>query len=330
VSDRREVLPISVLIVDDHEPFRRFVRTKLEQHARFRVIQEAADGLEASEKAAELQPNLIVLDIGLPALNGIEVARRIRKRSLNSKVIFVSQESSPEVMQEAFRSGALAYVVKTHAGRELIDAVDAVREGKQFVTRRLRGDRTDHAHEKSLTAQRIHEAGYYRNDATLVDDFIRFSEAALRARTPLITIATESHRRSLLKGLRARGWNISRAIREGSYISVGTGDVLSKIMVNDWPDSGLFLRAAGDLIGAAAKRARGGRRRVAVCGECAPTLCAQGKFEAAIRLEHLWDEISRIYDMETLCGYVLAHSHLDENSRLFERIYAEHSAAYPV
>jgi DNA-binding NarL/FixJ family response regulator len=81
----------------------------------------------------ELQPDLIVLDIGLPNLNGIEAARRIRKLSPESKILFVSQESSADIVQEALASGALGYIVKAHAGSELLPAVQAILEGRQFV-----------------------------------------------------------------------------------------------------------------------------------------------------------------------------------------------------
>jgi DNA-binding NarL/FixJ family response regulator len=129
---------IRVLVVDDNEPFRRFVRATLNMRPELEVISEASDGLEAVQKATELQPSLIVLDIGLPSLNGIEAARRIRKLSPNSTILFLSQESSPEIVQEALSLGALGYVVKTHAGRDLLIAVEAVLRKKQFVSRTLK------------------------------------------------------------------------------------------------------------------------------------------------------------------------------------------------
>jgi DNA-binding NarL/FixJ family response regulator len=97
------------------------------------IIGEACDGLEAVQKAVELQPGLIVLDIGLPSLNGIEAARRIRKLSPNSRILFLSQESSAEVVQEALRLGALGFVIKAHAGSQLLPAVEAVLRNEQFV-----------------------------------------------------------------------------------------------------------------------------------------------------------------------------------------------------
>jgi DNA-binding NarL/FixJ family response regulator len=97
------------------------------------VIGEVSDGMEAVQKAEELQPDLIVLDIGLPTLSGIEAARRIRKLSPNSKILFVSQEFSTAVAEEALRLGGLGYVAKPHAGTELLAAVEAVLQGKRFV-----------------------------------------------------------------------------------------------------------------------------------------------------------------------------------------------------
>jgi DNA-binding NarL/FixJ family response regulator len=104
------------------------------------VIGEASDGLNAIRKAEELQPDMIVLDIGLPALNGIEAGRRIRKLYPDCKILFLSQESSVEMVQETFKLGASAYVVKAHAGSELLAAVEAVRQGRRFVSKGLLGD----------------------------------------------------------------------------------------------------------------------------------------------------------------------------------------------
>jgi DNA-binding NarL/FixJ family response regulator len=131
-GDGRGVSSFRVIVVEDHEPFRRFVCSTLEKTTELRVICEASDGLEAVQKAEELQPDLIVLDIGLPSLNGIEAARRIRKLSPKSKILILSQESSADVVEEAFRLGALGYVVKSQAGSELLTAVSAVLRGETF------------------------------------------------------------------------------------------------------------------------------------------------------------------------------------------------------
>ncbi len=125
---------IRVLVVDDNEPFRRFVRATLSLKPELEIISEASDGLEAVQKAVELQPALIVLDIGLPGLNGIEAARRLRRLSPKSTILFLSQEFSPEIVQEALCLGALGYVIKAHAARDLLIAVETVLRNKQFVS----------------------------------------------------------------------------------------------------------------------------------------------------------------------------------------------------
>jgi len=125
-----------ILVVEDFEQFRQFILSTLRQSTSFQVT-EASNGLEALQKAEEQQPDLVLLDIGLPDLNGIEVARRLRKLSVPPKIIFISQESSPEVLREAFNVGALGYVHKVRAGSDLLPAVNAVLERRRFVSKGL-------------------------------------------------------------------------------------------------------------------------------------------------------------------------------------------------
>ena len=125
---------VRVLVAEDFAAFRQFISLTLGSSPDLRVIGEVSDGWEAVQKAVELQPDLILLDIGLPSLNGIEAAREIRKRGLESKILFLTQESSAEVIQEAFSLGAQRYIVKIKAGSDLLTAVEAVLSGKTFVS----------------------------------------------------------------------------------------------------------------------------------------------------------------------------------------------------
>ena len=124
-------------MVEDSEPFRNFIRSVLGKRPELQIVGEVTDGLQAVQKAEELKPDLILLDFGLPTLNGIEVARRVRTLSPESKILFVSQELSAAVVQGALAEGAKGYVLKTDARRELLTAVDAVLRGEQFVSRRF-------------------------------------------------------------------------------------------------------------------------------------------------------------------------------------------------
>jgi DNA-binding NarL/FixJ family response regulator len=124
---------IRILVVEDFEPWRRFISLIVEQDAQLRIICEVSDGLDAVQKAQELHPDLILLDIGLPKLNGIAASRQILRFSRKPKILFLSQESSSDVVREALRIGA-GFVLKTDASRELLSAVKAVMLGEQFLS----------------------------------------------------------------------------------------------------------------------------------------------------------------------------------------------------
>ena len=125
---------LRVLVAEDFAPFCQFICSMLATRANLEVVCAVADGLEAIQKAKVLEPDLVLLDIGLPTLNGIEAARQIRQLVPESKIIFVSQESSAEVLQEAFSLGAWGYVAKPRARLDILAAVDAALAGSRFVS----------------------------------------------------------------------------------------------------------------------------------------------------------------------------------------------------
>jgi DNA-binding NarL/FixJ family response regulator len=121
-------------VVDDFVEWRRCVCENLQENLSLQVVGVASDGLEAVLKAEELQPDLILLDIGLPNLDGIEAARRIRKVAPESKILFLSQEIDPVVVRAALTAGGHGYVVKTGVYSELSLAVEAIMLGKSYVS----------------------------------------------------------------------------------------------------------------------------------------------------------------------------------------------------
>lgn len=126
---------IQVLVVDDHEQWRRFASTTLLNHFHLQISGQASDGLEAVQRAQDLQPDLILLDIGLPTQNGIEAAKQIRIVSPLSKILFVSENRSPDIAEAALNTGAGGYVLKSDAAKDLLLGVQAVLEGKGFISR---------------------------------------------------------------------------------------------------------------------------------------------------------------------------------------------------
>ena len=129
--------PIRVLLVDDHEVARRGIRSVLCGDADLDLVSEATDGEDAVKKAQEFHPSIILLDITLPGISGIQAARQILAMSPDSRIIFLSQHDSIQIAKDALSVGAYGYVVKSDAGRDLLVAIRTVHEGETFVSRTL-------------------------------------------------------------------------------------------------------------------------------------------------------------------------------------------------
>jgi DNA-binding NarL/FixJ family response regulator len=129
--------PLRILVADDHDVVRTGLRTLLESRKGWLVCAEAANGRDAVEKARECKPDVAVLDIGMPLLNGVEATRQIRKLSPATEILILTMHDSEMMIQSVLEAGARGYIVKDDAGRNLLAAVDAVRRRKPFLSSRV-------------------------------------------------------------------------------------------------------------------------------------------------------------------------------------------------
>jgi DNA-binding NarL/FixJ family response regulator len=318
----------SVLVVDDFEPWRRHVSSTLGRSSRWKVVAEAADGPEAIEKSIDLRPDLILLDVGLPTLNGIEAARRILATDPSLRILFVSEHQSWEVAEAALCTGARGYICKSDSGRELSPAMDAIVCGRRFVAERLGGRVGENGTDRSSPNRRRHEALHYASEVPLLDQWASVAEDALSTDATFLLLATDSHEDTLRAMLQKRGVNMSRAARDGRYVSLTVDEALSKFMVGDRLDETRFWNSVTSVMLSAARGSTAEQPHVIACGECAPTLCAQGNVEAAIRLEQLWDEVTRTYRLDTFCAYLSDGCQCDDADDVREKISAAHTATY--
>lgn len=337
---------IRFLVADDFSPWRRFVSSLiLPRMPEWHIVCEVADGLEAVIKAQELKPDIILMDVGLPGLNGIEAARQISKVAADSKILFLSAFDSLEVVEEALNTGASGYVSKLDAANELTMAVQAVLQGKRFVSCRLKGDLVAEAEDVPVSDKpahdepqgwrlvqsppmeftRRHEVLFYSDDVVLLEGVTRFIGAALKFGNAAIVFATKVHRDMLLEELKAQDVDADVCIQNGAFVALDAADTLSMFMVHDRPDQDRFLESFGNLIASASKAARAKHPRVAIFGEGAALLWAEGKREAAIQLEHLGDDLARTRKVDILCAYPF-NLHIQGDKHWFEAIRAEHSA----
>jgi DNA-binding NarL/FixJ family response regulator len=330
-----------VLVVDDFASWRKFVVTALQKQPELLVIGDASDGLQAVHKAKELQPDLILLDIGLTTLNGIEAARQIRRLCPSSRILFVSSDGSAEIVDEALGAGGSGFVLKSDAGRDLVPAIRAVLGGERFVSSSLSVNHLNnatctqtsaHPHRDQVSiftpsrraAARRHEVILYSEDRDFSETVTRFIGTALKAGDAAIVVATEAHIDKLLPSLQAYGVNMDTIIEQGRYLTVDAAKAISEFVIDDEVDSARFMNAFGDLISMAARAADGGRRHVSCFGEGTQLLRAQGKLNAAIQDEQLCNQLIEIYDVDIMCAYPLRGL----EDPMFQQICAVHTAVH--
>jgi DNA-binding NarL/FixJ family response regulator len=334
---------VRALIVDDFREWRQELRSLLERTHILQIVGEAADGLDAVQKAQELQPELILLDVGLPKLSGLQALRLIKECAPLARVLFVSENRSWEIAQEAFQIGALGYLVKSDVGRELLAAVSKVLENQQFISSSLVSSWPDYealrdhssrdedeilSHVSSPNIANRHEVAFYDDDAALAHGFTQTAKVVLKTGHLVVIIATEFHRRLIDRELNDNGIDIEVLTRAGRLIERDAADVLSKIMIQEAPESIHCAKVLDDLVLEAANRGNPDPGRVAILGECAPTLLRCGNEEGAVRLEHLWNGLLSIRSVDTLCGYLWGSLPYRQRTPLFRRICAEHSAIH--
>jgi len=334
---------VRVLVVDDYEPWRRYVCLALKTELEIQVIAEVSDGLEAVQKAQELQPDLILLDIGLPTLNGIEAARRIRSLSPQSKILFISQETSAEIVQGALDTGAAGYVVKAGARSELLTALEAVLRGENYVSTRL-GDRVFTrapgagdtqevsvgtfaiaGHPQRSDRESGHVVQFYTDDAVMLDGLSSLIGDSLGAGESAIAVMTRSHQSGLEKRLIAQRIDMSEAINGGRLAILDADQALSQFMDPAGPNRDRFLSHFRDMVRTAQAAAVAKNRRVVVFGEMVAVLWARTQHEAAIRLEELWNELALSCSFYLCCAYPASGFREDLTGESFGAICVQHS-----
>jgi DNA-binding NarL/FixJ family response regulator len=302
-----------VLIVDDYDGWRRYLRALIERDSGYAVVAESSDGLDAIQKAALHKPDLILLDITLPRLNGIEAARRILDSDPTSNILFLSQHRGVEIVRAALETGARGYVCKSDAGRRLLWTMSAILECG--------------AAEPANQACR-HEAIFDSDGASVLDEYAEFADAALADGSALMVVIAAERREKFERALLARGVAVNAALQEGTYIPFDPQVLLSRFMIDGWPDEQRLNDTATPIIANAARNRQGELRRVVLCGEGAPGLWSAGNRQAAITLERYWDTFAQKHRIDTLCGYSFhePHQHHLERDGDFRTLCSAHSA----
>ena len=198
----------------------------LMNNRRWQVVGEAADAPDAIQSAQALRPDVILLDVELGALNGIETARRILAVDPGSKILFVSAHRSWDIAGAALSTGARGYLLKSDAGHELLPALETVVRGGRFISAGLLGHDLDT--QRTLAGHhrpRCHEAAFYAEDTSMLDGLAQFAAAALNVGKSAVVVITERRRARFDERLQAKGVDIDLAISEGRYIPLDVAEM---------------------------------------------------------------------------------------------------------
>ena len=303
------VSPITVLIAEDFAPFREFVCRELQRRPQlFGFLHRGPSVRNGNE--LESRPALVLLDIALPELDGLAAARHIRSRCPDSRIVFLTQDSSADVVHEALALGARGYIDKTRA-RHLLPTVEAILDNPS-IDSESPGEHAD--------AHRHHHVQFSRDDSALIDGIERFIGRALIAGRPAILLATRPHWQVLIDRLGRRGVNVDRAIEHGTLTYLDAEEIVSHILTNGVEQCAPLLHRA---IESAARLTTNSTQRVAVFGECVSLLYSSGRVDTAIELERAGNEMLRTLPTEIMCAYPLLPV---ERGTEFKNICAQHTA----
>jgi DNA-binding NarL/FixJ family response regulator len=260
-------LTYRVLVVDDYELWRRHVRSALHGDPRWRIVGEASDGLEAIQEARVLKPDLILLDVGLPAMTGIEAARRILTLEPGARIVFLSEHRSWDVVEAALATRAHGYIVKSDVGGDLPSALQAIVDGRRFISASVVEPALRRATHEHFRVAHRHEAVFHSDEASLLEEYARCAGSALASGHAVLLAASPSRLDRIGRLLQARGLDSDRVVVEGRYTPLDVTAMLASFLTEGVFDEARFLSAATSLLMKAGSAAMGKELRIAVCGD---------------------------------------------------------------
>jgi DNA-binding NarL/FixJ family response regulator len=322
---------IEVLIVDDHELVRRAIRSFIESQPDYHVCGEAGDGTEAIEKVRQLRPNLVLMDINMPRMDGLDATRVIRHEAPNCDVVIITQNDMAIAREQARNVNAKGVVAKCNLTRDLL----LVMRGVQMESNSSLGTTKDLASHGepwcgvlNSAAPRDHIVQLYQDQQFLNRAVCRFAAAAIMNGEGVILVPTVAHWDAFRPRLESEGVDVKAAEKRGQLTVVDADNLLPTFMREGMPDSPVFLGLAQNVI----SQARGDGRypKVRWWGEMVNILWERGEVAASMQLEDQFDQLAHEQEIAIFCSFLMDNFDGDVHARMLPRLSENHSHLIPV
>jgi DNA-binding NarL/FixJ family response regulator len=338
---------VEILIADDHDGFRRAVRSVIESKAAYRVCGEARDGVDAVAKVRQLRPDIVLMDINMPRMDGLWATRIIRREMPYCNVIIVTQNDAAIAREQARIVDAKGFVSKSNVVRDLLPTLGRVAmENDSSLDRRIgeRGVSADSHPVRadspaasqsepwcgllSSAAPRDHIVQLYQDQQFLNRAVCRFAAAAIANGEGVILVPTVAHWDAFRPRLESEGVDVKAAEKRGQLTVVDADNLLPTFMRDGMPDSPMFLGLAQNVVSQA--RGEGRYSKVRWWGEMVNILWERGEVAASMHLEDQFDQLAHEQDIAIFCSFLMDNFDGDVHARMLPRLGENHSHLIPV
>lgn len=316
---------VRILIVDDNEMMRRGIRSLLSYRDDWSICGECKDGFEAVEAAGKLRPDVVLMDLAMPGMGGLQATRLIRSEYPNIQVIVVSQNDPVVVRDQIGEVGAAGFVPKSDIGQHLISKIEEVIRTRTSNSVTAREPWYDLL---SSAAPCDHIVQLYQDQRFLNRAVCRFAAGAIANGEGVILVPTIANWDAFRPRLEDEGIDVRAAESRGQLTIVDADDLLPTFLRDGMPDSPVFLGLAANVV----SRARGDGRypKVRWWGEMVNVLWERGDVTASMHLEDLFDRLAHEQDIAIFCSFLMDNFNGDVHARMLPRLGENHSHLIPV
>lgn len=338
---------VEVLIADDHDAFRRAIRSVIECNPAYRVCGEARDGIDAVEKVRQFRPDIVLMDINMPRMDGLHATQIIRREVPDCNVIIVTQNEAKIAREQARIVDAKGFITKSDLSRDLIPTMGsmAMRNRSSLDPKKGEQEGSSAAHPASAygvpdsegepwcglltsAAPRDHIVQLYQDQQFLNRAVCRFAAAAIANGEGVILVPTVAHWDAFRPRLESEGVDVKAAEKRGQLTVVDADNLLPTFMRDGMPQSPVFLGLAQNVISQA--RGDGRYKKVRWWGEMVNILWERGDVAASMQLEDQFDQLAHEQDIAIFCSFLMDNFDGDVHARMLPRLGENHSHLIPV